>query len=162
MAVADVLLVDDEREAVVLPIMAAFHTANILVDTAGTWDEALDQFLVGGHSLVLADWNLPGSRNGLALLAELKLLRPNTRLVLFSGFLDEDQRAKAEELAFVDRALPKGVNLVEELIAEAIEAQARSSMEIDWRELARRYDVAAQTDMDAVEELEQILRTGAS
>ena len=160
MTTPTVLLVDDEVDAVIAPLLTAFSTVGISVDTASTWDDAIDEFLVGGHSLVLADWNLPGSKNGLLLLAQLKLMRPHTRLVLFSGYLDGDQRALVEELPFVDRAISKGMGLTRELVAEARLAVSERNEAIDWAKFASSYRAAADTDITQVERLEQILRTG--
>jgi DNA-binding NtrC family response regulator len=158
--VKNVLLIDDEEEAVVKPLVAAFASVGIGVDTATTWEDAIDRFLIGGHTIVFADWNLPGSKNGLALLARLKRLRPGSRLVLFSGFLDADQRVSIEALPFVDRAYPKGVDLVQSLVAEAQEATMRGERPTDWVSLAIAYRASADTDLQAVEDLELRLRGG--
>jgi hypothetical protein len=102
----------------------------------------------------------PGSKNGLALLARLKRLRPGSRLVLFSGFLDTDQRESIEALPFVDRAYPKGVDLVQNLVTEAQEATMRGERPTDWVSLATAYRASADTDIQAVESLELRLRGG--
>ena len=132
------------------------------MDTANTWESGLEEFLVGGHPLVIADWNLPGSRNGLLLLARMKRLRPGSHLVLFSGFLDDDQRESVEALSFVDRALAKGVDLMSTLAEEARAALDRAQTRTDWSALAVSYRSSAETDFRAVERLEQRLRTGAA
>jgi DNA-binding NtrC family response regulator len=158
----EVLLIDDEEVAVIRPLVAAFKEIQIGVDTASTWESGLEEFLIGGHPLVVADWNLRGSRNGLLLLARMKRLRPGSHLVLFSGFLDDDQLESVEALPFVDRALAKGPELMPILAEEARAALDRARTGTDWAALAVSYRSSVETDFKAVERLEQRLRTGAT
>lgn len=48
-------------------------------------DEALERMRVEDFDLVLLDWNLGDGPSGVALIAELKAVRPHARVVIVSG-----------------------------------------------------------------------------
>src|SRR5436190_1493564 len=102
---ANTLLIDDEVN-LVQSIKAAFDIRGLDLDTALSWDDGLQLFRVGLHDLVIADYNLPGSKLGLKLLARIKQLHPSSKLILISGYFDASAEELLPQTNLVDRFLP--------------------------------------------------------
>jgi two-component system, response regulator RegA len=79
-----ILLVDD---SVVLRdrLAQAFQERGFRVEVASNYDEALSVFHQSPTDLAVVDLRMPG-KTGLALVPQLKKLRPETRVVILSGF----------------------------------------------------------------------------
>ena len=79
-----ILLVDD---SVVLRdrLAQAFQERGFRVEVASNYDEALSVFHQYPTDLAVVDLRMPG-KTGLALVPQLKKLRPETRVVILSGF----------------------------------------------------------------------------
>ena len=132
-------LVIDDDVALVETLDDSAAIAGLDVATATSWDEGLAVFLTLGPSLVVADYNMPGTDNGLKLLTRIKALRPSVRLVLFSGYLDEADMARLVADGLVDRVLTKGsaVDTADALLAEARQAPEMVDRPADWVQYAR-------------------------
>lgn len=79
-----ILLVDDTfvlRDR----LAEAFRQRGFRVETAGTYDEAVVVFQERPTELAVLDMRMPG-RSGLELLQRIKKLRPETEVVMLSGF----------------------------------------------------------------------------
>ncbi len=79
-----ILLVDDTfvlRERLAM----ALHQRGFRVESAGNYEEAVDVFLARPTQLAVLDLRMPG-RSGLELLRKLLSLRPETRILMLSGF----------------------------------------------------------------------------
>ena len=79
-----ILLVDDtlilrDRLAV------AMQQRGFVVSTAGSFDEAVDVFRRNPSDLAVLDLRMPG-RSGLDLLRKLLQIKPDTRIIMLSGF----------------------------------------------------------------------------
>lgn len=95
---AAALLIDDDQQ--LLDTIASNATEEGLeLRTASTWEEGLALFHILAPTLVIADYNLPGSTHGLKLLLEVKRLRPSVRVILVSGVVNPDELRKVEVLA---------------------------------------------------------------
>lgn len=151
------LLVDDE-EAFARSVTDAFSDAGFTVDHTTTWDEGEQLFRVGMHDLVIADFDLEGVRDGLLLLARLKALRPNARLVLISGKSVTVAPATVQSSRVVDRFLIKDGNLMAELLEEAEASMKRAGQPSDWVQLAERHLVASEIDEAYVNEIDTLMR----
>jgi len=79
-----ILLVDD---SVVLRdrLAQAFQERGFRVEVASNYDEALSVFHQSPTDLAVVDLRMPG-KTGLALVPQIKKLRPETRVVILSGF----------------------------------------------------------------------------
>ncbi|MCD0461006.1 response regulator transcription factor [Roseiconus lacunae] len=79
-----ILLVDD---TVILRdrLAMAMRQRGFLVQTAGSYDEAVEVFHHSPTDLAVLDLRMPG-RSGLDLLRKLLQLSPNTRIIMLSGF----------------------------------------------------------------------------
>ncbi|OYP31714.1 response regulator transcription factor [Rhodopirellula sp. MGV] len=79
-----VLLVDD---TVILRdrLAMALRQRGFLVQTAGTYDEAVEVFHHSPTDLAVLDLRMPG-KSGLDLLRKLLQMNPNTRIIMLSGF----------------------------------------------------------------------------
>ncbi len=93
---SDVLICDDERDIRVL-YKAAFERAGASVAIAGDGDEAIDLAGRIHPQLVVLDLMMP-KRNGFATLGLLRALRPESRVVVVSGYSSPDNAARALDL----------------------------------------------------------------
>jgi ActR/RegA family two-component response regulator len=125
------LLVED-NEAFGASLRSALAARGYETDLATTWDDGLAAFRTGGHELVIADYNLPGSSHGLRLLAAAKLLVPSSRLVLISG--------------------------AGELLPLVAEAAARATEPTDWRGFAAGYVADLDRDFPEVARVDEALQ----
>lgn len=156
---ADALIVDDDA-GILESVRSLASEAGYSVATASNWDSGLSLFKLLLPDLVVADYNLPGSRHGLRLLFEACALRPSTRLVLMSAYLNADDLAQVEALGLVDRAVRKtdpvdaGRLILEELSAAA----KRSAREVDWRVVAHATLRGQLLDEAAIDKLDEFLR----
>lgn len=79
-----IMLVDDSfvlRDRLAM----AFQERGFRVSVAGNYDEALAMFRQNPTDLAVLDLRMPG-KPGLALLPELKKIRPETKVLILSGF----------------------------------------------------------------------------
>ena len=97
------LLIDDDQ-SLLESIRRLADYNGLELDTAATWEEGLGLFHVLAPNVVIADYHMPDSRNGLQLLAEIKQLRPSIRVVLVSGYINDEDVKRVESLNIVDRA----------------------------------------------------------
>ncbi len=152
-----VLLIDDEagfRDS----IASAFELRGIPLDVAADWPTGLALFHACAHELVIADYNLPESKNGLLLLAEAKAHRPSSKLMLISGVLSEAANGILDKSALVDGYLPKRPDIADRLLVAAHEAVARAAEPTDWRRVADAYLASDAVDRQGVEEIDRALR----
>jgi ActR/RegA family two-component response regulator len=157
---ASALLIDDD-EGLLASIRRAAEAKGLDLATAADWDEGLALFQILGPNLVVADYNLPGSRHGLQLLAEVAQLRPSVRLILVSGALTAADLQKVEGLGLVDRVLAK-TGSASRLVEEISSAASRAEEAIDWAAGAEAFltrEEVSTVDLDA---LDDTLRTKIS
>lgn len=79
------------------------QSAGFYVKTARTAQEALELFAVSPVDLVLLDYAMPDA-NGDEVSATMKRIKPDVRILMFSGVADVPRRARL----FVDGFLQKG------------------------------------------------------
>jgi ActR/RegA family two-component response regulator len=151
------VVIDDHAEFL-KSLRRAAELTGLEIETSETWEEGLALFHVHSPELVIADYNLPGSKRGLQLLAELRRMRPSVRLVLISGVIDAEdaKEIQAEASEVVDRVLLKldAAELTPLLLEEIKSAKARAAKATDWREYARAYKRAegvSQAKLDALD-----------
>jgi DNA-binding response OmpR family regulator len=152
-----VLLIDDD-ESFRESIASAFELRGIAVDVAGTWDEGLALFQACAHELVIADYNLPDSKNGLMLLVEAKLHRPASKLILISGVLSDRAAEILDGSTLIDGYYPKTGDVVEPLLKAAAEAIPRAESPTDWAGVAGAFLSTKQLDRAEFEEMDKALR----
>ncbi len=152
------LLVDDEQQ-LMASIAGSARAAKLDLVCAASWDEGLALFHVLSPQLVIADYNMPGSRMGLQLLVEIRRLRPSVRLVLVSGYLDTEDMAKIAALDLVDETYTKGssVETAQAIIGEIQKASELATSPTDWVEFARAYVHAARVSDEEIEQLDEVL-----
>src|SRR5436309_2305403 len=77
-----ILVVDDE--AYVRGMLSTLLDERYLCETAESAEQALERLTAGDYQLVLSDIMMPG-RNGLELLSEITVKKPNTAVIMISG-----------------------------------------------------------------------------
>jgi ActR/RegA family two-component response regulator len=155
---AATLLVDD-YPTFAESIRSAASDRGYAVDIATDYEECIAKFLVGGHELVVADYNLVEGTSGLKLLIELKQSKPGTRLVLISGALSDLALSAVDETGLVDAVFPKDHELVSRLMDEIMEAQSRHNDQTNWIRSAKAHLNESTISEDELDRIDQILRT---
>jgi DNA-binding NtrC family response regulator len=97
MASPRILIIDDDpvllevlREAIELRLQPS------RVEGTTSSADALARLTVDSYDLVLCDWRMP-SANGMALLEEIRMVRPGVPVVLMTGDIRESVRSQAAE-----------------------------------------------------------------
>jgi CheY-like chemotaxis protein len=81
-----VLLVDDNRDGLTVRKLL-LEEIGCHVQIAGGGEEALELFASGVFDVVVTDYRMP-RMNGVELIAHLRALKPETPIILLSGFVE--------------------------------------------------------------------------
>ena len=154
---AATLLIDDNEEFS-RSVISLFEGEGIRLDWAHEWDEGVGLFRVVLHELVIADYNLPGSPNGLKLLAKLKPLRPSTVFILISGALTSKAEALVKRTPLVDEYLTKTSELPDLLLTRARAAEERAPQSSNWQEAAVAHVKNQSVYETVIDEVDTILK----
>jgi len=107
MAGYSILLIDDE-EILLETVSDDLRESGYEVTTAISGDEGLSSFKSRQHDLVIIDLNM-GGRDGLEISKEIKLLNPNTPVMILTGYGSIETAIEALRLDLDDYVL-KPVN----------------------------------------------------
>jgi ActR/RegA family two-component response regulator len=154
------LLIDDDL-ALLESVKRAVEAYGLEISTASTWEEGLARFQAMSPNLVIADYNLPGSRRGLSLLFEIANLQPSVRLVLFSAYLSDEDVAEVEGLPFIHRAFRKtdAVATARAILDEVRMAAEASKRPTDWAAYGQAAERTGAVSADALRKLDEYLST---
>jgi response regulator RpfG family c-di-GMP phosphodiesterase len=100
------------------------QSAGYLVTTAQTAQEGLQLFAVSPVDLVLLDYAMPDS-NGDDVAATMKRIKPNVRILMFSGVPDVPENALLHVDAFLQKGQPPTVVL--EKIRELLNSPGKAA-----------------------------------
>jgi len=152
------LLIDDYTASLAsLSRLAELRGLTVL--TASSWDEGLKLAHVYSPVLVVADYDLPGSRHGLKLLAEIRRLNAGVRLILLSAYIDEADVQSIEQLGLIDKAVPKSrPGASDEIVDEIQDAQDRFERPTDWAAYGKAYRDARAVPTAALDDLDDHLK----
>src|SRR5438132_742415 len=90
-----ILIVDDDPALLeALPAGLKLRMEDLEIDTADTAAVALERIEAVDYDAIVTDIKMPG-KDGLALLAEIKALRPNTPTLLITGHGEHDLAIRA-------------------------------------------------------------------
>jgi CheY-like chemotaxis protein len=106
------LLVDDHRDGLTART-SVLQELGLSITTAHSAEDALKQFQSAPFPLVVTDYKLPGM-TGVDLIAKIRTIAPETRIVLISGFVDA--LGLTEERTRADVVLSKSGNEVAQLV----------------------------------------------
>jgi DNA-binding response OmpR family regulator len=154
---AATLVVEDDQPFAE-SLRASLLRRGFLTDLATTWEDGLAAFRIGGHELIIADYNLPGSTNGLQLLAEAKLLVPSCELILMSGALSPNAERLAGTTRLITAFLRKTPTLASDLAPYLEAASARAREPTDWRAFAAGFISDLGRDHPDVGRIDEVLR----
>jgi len=107
------LLLVDDHPAGLAARSSVLSELGFLITTAGSAEMALTKFEAEPFPLVVTDYKLPG-KTGVDLIAGIRALAPDTRIVLISGFVDA--LGLTEYSTGADAVLTKSANEVSQLI----------------------------------------------
>lgn len=153
---AATLLIDDQVPFLE-SIQAAFEAQGVPLEVASTWEEGVERFRAGLHELVVADYDLQQSKQGLMLLLDVKRMRASTRLILISGAITPTAQEVIEARRLVNAYLPKGPKLIDDLLGEAKAAEDRARSATDWTAAGQAQVDEASIDEEALEKLDKEL-----
>lgn len=113
------LLIVDDDEAIISSLASLLESDAVMVRTASSWEQAIELLQSGMFDLVITDLRLEGATGmeGLDLISHIKRQRPQTRVVLLTGYGSPEIERQARERgadAYVEKTLPISV-LVERL-----------------------------------------------
>ena len=154
------LLIDDD-ESLLGSIRRLANLKGLQLETAATWEEGLGLFHVLAPSVVIADYHMPNSRNGLQLLAEIKRLRPSVRVVLVSAYINDEDVERVEALKIIDRALRKIAltETIENILNEILQANESDDKHTDWVAFADARVSAAKASVKELDRLDEFFRS---
>jgi CheY-like chemotaxis protein len=94
------------------------QSAGFSVTTARTAQEALELFAVSPLDLVLLDYSMPET-NGDVVAETMKRIKPDTRILMFSGLAEVPEQARRNVDAFLQKGETPAVvlNKIRELLA---------------------------------------------
>jgi len=117
-----ILVVDDE--AYVRGMLATLLDEQYQCETAESAEQALEQLTARDYQLVLSDITMPG-RNGLELLSEIAMKKPDTAVVMISGTQSIENAVEAlRRGAFDYITKPFALEEVEMTVERALKHQA--------------------------------------
>ncbi len=152
-----VLFIDDEP-GFRASIEAAFKLRGVPLDVADDWERGLGLFRACAHELIIADYNLPDSKNGLKLLAEAKRHRPASRLILISGQLSAEAEELLKESGVVNAYFTKTPDIATKLLKAAAEAIERAQGPTDWARVGAAFRERGLEDQKELDEIDSALR----
>jgi DNA-binding NtrC family response regulator len=94
------LVVDDEINMQIM-YKKVLSRIDIMVDTAGSFNEAVDKFTNRDYSLLLIDIRLKTS-DGLELLQELRQAKPSVPAIMVTGYPSIYSASRSKELGAFD------------------------------------------------------------
>ncbi|MGH9660247.1 MAG: response regulator [Bryobacteraceae bacterium] len=107
-----ILLVDDNRHGL-LARRSLLEDEGYRISTATNGEDALEAFAEEGFDLVITDFKM-SRMNGIELIRQIRRLRPNTPIILLSGFVEPlglDERSTD-----ADVVIAKGANEVAHML----------------------------------------------
>lgn len=118
------LLLVDDHPAGLAARGSVLTELGFAITTAGSAEVALKKFQAEPFPLVVTDYKLPGM-TGVDLIAGIRAVAPETRIVLISGFVDA--LGLTEQSTGADAVLAKSANEVTQLI-RAVQRLLRRSV----------------------------------
>ena len=107
------LLLVDDHPAGLAARTSVLNELGFEITTAPSAEAALEKFRAEPFPLVVTDYKLPG-KTGVDLIAGIRAIAPETRIVLISGFVDA--LGLTEQSTGADAVLAKSANEVSALI----------------------------------------------
>jgi len=118
-----ILFIDDE-EIVLRSCRRIFANSDYEIDTAQSGEEGLSKAINGDYDIVVTDLKMPGI-GGMEVLSRLRKVRPDTTVIIFTGYASVDTAREALKNGAFDY-IPKPFTPGEmrEVIKNALEARA--------------------------------------
>ena len=88
---------DDDMRFLVRTIIEAANEGLAVAGEARDGDEAMERWRSVRPDVVVLDYRMPG-RTGLDVAAEILAEQPDQSIILFSAYLDDDTRQRADDI----------------------------------------------------------------
>jgi CheY-like chemotaxis protein len=105
-SIPNILLVDDNRDGLLVR-RCLLEEIGCCVQTAANGEEGLRLFQAAKFDVVVTDYRMP-RMNGAELIQRIRLLDPNARIILLSGFVEP--LGLTEENTGADAVIAKSAN----------------------------------------------------
>ena len=105
-SIPNILLVDDNRDGLLVR-RCLLEEIGCCVQTAASGEEGLKLFQATQFDVVVTDYRMP-RMNGAELIQRIRLLDPNARIILLSGFVEP--LGLTEENTGADAVIAKSAN----------------------------------------------------
>lgn len=110
MSAPHILIVDDDVALLqALPALLRLRMKGVRIDTCDSALDALVQIAAWDYDAIVSDIKMPGM-DGLALMAKISLLRPNTPTLLITGHGEHDLAVRALQVgayAFIQKPIDR-------------------------------------------------------
>jgi CheY-like chemotaxis protein len=146
-----ILIVDDEESILMVLKNSLTHSGeDYQVDTASSGEEAIDQLNQYKFDLVVTDYMMAGL-DGLELLAEVRVLQPDARVVMISAYGTDELETEADGLQ-VYRYLEKPIEIdtFRRVVKEAV------GLDSDVKKVISHSVEPEQPSFEHIEVLEQL------
>src|SRR6266511_721675 len=150
-------LIIDDYEPFLDSFLRLAASEGLVVARASSWEEGLARCEALWPQVVIADYNLPGSKHGLQLLLQIKSLWPAVKVILLSGVLTQADLVAVEGLGLVDAALPKTMDGLGAALAAVREAKERHGGPVNWRSAGQAHAATRRISPEKLEELDRRL-----
>ncbi|MFH1771558.1 MAG: response regulator [Candidatus Omnitrophota bacterium] len=104
-----ILIIDDEINICKLLKLNLESTGQYSVDTVTSGEEGLDKVKAINYDLVITDYCLPGM-NGADVLNSLKRINPESPVILFSIYSDDDSKINSKIKGKADGLISKPID----------------------------------------------------
>jgi len=118
--VKKILVVDDDKQ-MRLDLSEILTMEGYDVDSAGSGEEALELVKRNDYDIVISDLKMPGM-NGMELLAHIKKLKPETRVIMITAYATIESAVEAMRRGASDYiSKPFKINEIEVAVRRALE-----------------------------------------
>ncbi len=121
------LLFIDDEDIVLRSCRRIFGREGVEIETAVSGDEGLEKALAGSYDVVVTDLKMPGI-GGLEVLKTLRARKPETTVVIFTGYANvETAREALKNGAFDYVPKPFTPDEIKDVVRNALESRTKSS-----------------------------------
>ena len=124
---ANILVIEDEAVVGAL-LQRIIKEMGHQVEVAGDGQTGLDLALAGQYAVIVSDLHMPGAISGMDLLRRLRAARPQSPIVVVSGYPSPEALGECEKLGIQDfLTKPFEMTFVRTIIEKILKAKAKAA-----------------------------------